>query len=296
MSDDLLGGPTVCVAIPYYSNLAYLRLALRSLIAQTDPLWTAVVVDDVGPEEGADVGVAELADERIRYVRNAANLGVAGNFNRCLELGGAEAEVVAVFHADDELEPGYVAAIRQAHRAFPSATCVAPRATVIDSDGLPTRTLTDSVKQRMWPRTLPHTLVGDRGLARLMHGLFFYCPAVSYRVALLPELRFDDRWQQVMDLDLYSRVLLGGGSIALIPDRVYRYRRHGATMTAQNSQSLVRLDEEVTVSREVAEVARSRGWTRSARSARLNGLVSAAGLLRSDRAAAVGAVRRALAR
>jgi glycosyltransferase involved in cell wall biosynthesis len=302
MSDVLLGGPSVCVAIPYYSNLAYLRLALRSLIAQTDTHWTAVVADDVGPEEGADVVVAELADERIRYVRNAANLGVAGNFNRCLELGGDEAEIVAVFHADDELQPGYVAAIRQSHRTFPSATCVAPKATVIDSNGEPTRTLADTVKQRMWPRTLPHTLIGDRGLARLMNGLFFYCPAVSYRVSLLPELRFDDRWQQVMDLDLYARVLLGGGSIVLIPDRVYRYRRHGETMTAQNSQSLVRLDEEVTVSREVANAARAQGWRRSCRSARLrltvrlNGLIGAASLLRSDRASAVRAARRALAR
>jgi glycosyltransferase involved in cell wall biosynthesis len=303
MSDDLLDGPSVCVAIPYYSNLAYLRLALRSLTAQTDPLWTAVVVDDVGPEEGADAVVAELGDERIRYVRNAANLGVAGNFNRCLELGGAQAEIVVVFHADDELEPGYVAAIRRAHGSFPTATCVAPRATVIDSNGLPTRTLTDTVKQRMWPRALPHTLIGDNGLARLMHGLFFYCPAVSYRVSLLPELRFDDRWQQVMDLDLYARLLLEGGSIALIPDRVYRYRRHGETMTAQNSQSLVRLDEEVTVSREVAVAARAQGWRRSCRAAqrrvtvRLNGVLQAMRLaFHHQRRVAREAVRQSLRR
>ena len=211
--------------------------------------------------------------------------------------------MVVVFHADDELHTGYVAAIRRTHGEFPAATCVAPRAVVIGAGGAPARTLADSVKQRMWPRNLPTTLAGDHGLARLMHGLFFYCPAVSYRVELLPELRFDRRWQQVMDVDLYARVLLDGGSIVLVADTVYRYRRHGGTMTAQNSRSLVRLGEEVAVSREVSTEARRRAWHRSARAgrwrvtARLNGLLSAGGLLaRGQVGATREAGRRALSR
>ena len=252
-------------------------------MVQSDPDWTAIVVDDASPDPGAEKMLAALRDRRVRYVRNEQNLGVAANFNRCLELGAAGAEIVTVFHADDELEPGYVAAVRAAHRRFPEATCVAPRVTVIDGKGMPTRTLGDSVKRLLWPRELPTTLVGDEGLARLMHGLFFYCPSVSYRVALLPGLRFDERWQQVMDLDLYARTLLDGGSIVLVPDRVYRYRRHGDTMTAQNSRSLVRLEEEVAVCREVSVAARKRGWRRSARAARLRVTVRLNGLLEAAR-------------
>ena len=276
----------ICLAIPFFSNLEYLGIALRSIVAQTDPQWTAIVVDDASPLGGADAVVAALGDDRVRYVRNEHNLGIAANFNRCLELGAADSEIVVVFHADDELEPGYVAAVRDAHRAFPQAACVAPRVTVIDHEGRDARTLADSVKHVLWPRTLPATLAGEHGLARLMRGLFFYCPSVSYRVALLPELRFDSRWNQVMDLDFYSRVLLGGGSIVLVPARVYRYRRHDSTMTAQNSRSLVRLHEEVAVSREVRAAARSVGWTVAARSARLRVTVRLNGVLESARLAA----------
>ena len=273
------------MTIPFFSNLDYLRLAVQSLVDQIDPVWTAIVVDDASPEAGAERVVAALGDSRIRYVRNERNLGVAANFNRCLELAGLDSEIVTVFHADDQLEPGYVAAVRAAHLAFPNATCVAPQVTVIDRSGRRTRTLADSVKHALWPGQLPTTLAGDSGLARLMRGLFFYCPSVSYRVSLLPELRFDERWRQVMDLDFYSRILLSGGSIALIPDLAYRYRRHQDTMTAQNSRSLVRLEEEVAVSREVGGAARTMGWRRSARTARLrptvrlNGLLEAANLL-----------------
>jgi glycosyltransferase involved in cell wall biosynthesis len=275
----------VCLAIPFFSNLEYLGLALRSLVAQTDPDWTAIVVDDASPENGAAAVVETLGDARIRYTRNDRNLGVADNFNRCLELGAVEAEIVTVFHADDELAPGYVAAVRAAHHAFPTATCVAPRVTVIGRNGRPTRTLADSVKHMLWPNELPTTLVGDHGLALLMRGLFFYCPSVSYRVSLLPELRFDSRWQQVMDVDLYARIVLEGGSIAMIPEDVYRYRRHGETMTAQNSRSLVRLAEEVAVSREVAAVATQIGWKRGARAARLRPTVRLNGLLEAGRLA-----------
>ena len=273
----------ICIAIPFFSNLEYLRTALRSLVAQTDPHWTAIVVDDASPERGADAVVAALDDLRVRYVRNERNLGISANFNHCLELGGAEADIVTVFHADDELERGYVAAVVEAHRSSPDAACVAPKVMVVGASGQPVRTLGDTVKQIMWPRRLPSTLAGDNGLARLMHGLFFYTPSVSYRVELLPDVRFDERWRQVMDLDFYARVLLEGGSIAFVPDRVYRYRRHEATMTAQNSRSLVRLDEEVAISREVERTARDKGWSRSARAARLRLTVRLNGVLEALR-------------
>ena len=282
-----------CVAIPFFSNLDYLRLALQSLVDQTDLVWTAIVVDDASPEVGAEQVVAALGDSRIRYVRNERNLGVAANFNRCIDLGALDAEVVSVFHADDQLEPGYIAAMRAAHENCPTATCIAPQVTVIDGAGRRTRTIADSVKHALWPSELPTTLAGDRGLARLMRGLFFYCPSVSYRVSLLPDLRFDERFRQVMDLDFYSRILLGGGSIALIPDLAYRYRRHKDTMTAQNSRSLVRLEEEVAVSGEVSNAARSQDWRRSARTARLRPTVRLNGLLEAARLLAHGELRTA---
>ena len=68
----------------------------------------------------------------------------------------------------------------------------------------------------MWPRRTT-TLIGERGLQRLLRGQFFYCPAVSYRLALVPRPAWDPRWRQVMDLMLYGRVLLAGGSIELLP-------------------------------------------------------------------------------
>lgn len=286
---------SIGVGIPYYSGLGYLREALGSLVAQRDEDWTAVVVDDCSPEPGAADVVAELGDPRIRYVRNHHNLGLAANFDRCLTVVGTD--VVAIFHADDLLEPDYVATIRAAHAFDPSAAMVAPMASAIDADGQPVDTAVDKLKRRYWPEEQRSHLRGDEGLARLMSAFFVYCPAISYRPALLPRPAFDTRWKQVMDLDLYARVLLDGGSILLDRTTVYRYRRHAATATNQNARAFTRLAEETELAYEVVAAARAQGWWRTARAARvhwtqrLNGAVALAGSLGRPAAGRGGAVR-----
>jgi hypothetical protein len=157
---------------------------------------------------------------------------------------------------------------------------VAPLAVVIDGSGQRSDTLADRVKRLLWPRSQRVLLEGDRGLARLMHGQFMYCPAVAYRTRLLPEVRFDTAWRQVMDLDLYARILLGGGTILLDRTPVYAYRRHAGTTTARNTAAFVRLGEETALARQTAEEATRRGWRRTRRAARmrwttrLNGVLS----------------------
>ena len=61
------------------------------------------MVDDAGPDPEACELVAGYADDRLTYVRNETNLGLAGNWNTCLRI--AETEYVTLFHADDELDP-----------------------------------------------------------------------------------------------------------------------------------------------------------------------------------------------
>lgn len=255
------------VLVPYYSNPQYLRWALDSVVAQTDPNWTCTVVDDSPDGEAATV-VAALNEPRVSSIRNDVTLGVAGNFQRCFDVAAARgASLVVILHADDLLEADYVAAIRAAHAADERAACIAPRATVIDERGDVHRPLADRVKARLWPNDVD-VLEGERGLQLLVRGQFFYCPAVSYRLDLLPHPAWTDRWRQVMDLDLYSRVLLAGGRIALEPRQLYRYRRHAGATTESQSSSMLRSAEETELCRELRSIALSIGWRTAAREAR----------------------------
>ena len=73
-----------------------------------------------------------------------------------------------------------------------------------------------------------------------------------------------------MDLDLFARVLLDGGSIVLDRTVGYRYRRHAGTVTSQNARCVHRSSpRRPTLGREVAARARRVGWSRTRRAAHL---------------------------
>ena len=276
------------VLVPYHRDLRHLSSALHSLIAQTDPDWRAVVVDDsprdAAPSEGSTACrrlVAGLDDARIAYERPSVPLGVAAAFNRCFELAAeSSASHATLLHADDELAPGYVAAVAATHALHPSAACVAPRVEVIAGDGSPIRPLADRAKAALWPRR-SDVIVGDRGLARLLHGQFLYCPSVSFRTDITRASGWDGRWAQVMDLDLFCRLLLDGQHIALCDERVYRYRRHADSTTSHNTASARRLEEETRLCREIGTIAAGRGWRRAVWASRLRTTVRLHGLLQA---------------
>ncbi|MCU1359977.1 MAG: glycosyl transferase [Ilumatobacteraceae bacterium] len=257
-------GSEYAITVPYYANPRYLRLTLDSVVAQTEAAWWCVVVDD-SPDNSASAVVEAVGDQRITLERNPATLGLAGNFNRCVDVAVARgAELGMILHADDLLEPAYVATMRAAHLHNPAAACVAPKVKVIDAAGRPHRPLPDRVKAALWPSRLDR-LEGEHGLRLLLRGQFFYCPAVSYRWALLERPAWDDRWRQVMDLMLYGRVILGGGCVQLEPAQVFRYRRHCASETQQNSATLSRTEEETAACNELASAAEAIGWRRARR-------------------------------
>jgi hypothetical protein len=56
--------------------------AIRSLQAQTYPLWKAIIFDDSSSSDSEDV-VKSIADDRITYARNCQRLGAAANIDQC---------------------------------------------------------------------------------------------------------------------------------------------------------------------------------------------------------------------
>lgn len=253
------------IAIPFYKGLAYLRLAIESVLRQSSPDWRLIVCDD-GPEPGTAELVASFNDPRIRYLKNERNLGMAGNWDRCLDA--ADTDLVNLLHNDDELLPNYVAEMRAAGQQFPDAAAFFCRARVIDAAGRETFSLVDYVKRFLQPKSAgPLVLHGKSAIEALMHGDFIMCPTVCYRRGRLPAKRFDGHWRQVLDLDFFTRILLGGGTMVGLPAVAYAYRRHPENATAQQTESLLRFEEESRIHDRIAGIARERGWPRVARAA-----------------------------
>lgn len=251
------------VAIPFYKGQDYLRRAVRSVMGQSSPDWRLIVCDD-GPEPGTAELVASFNDPRLRFVRNEHNLGMAGNWNRCLDL--AETDLVNLLHNDDELLPNYVAEMRAAGRTYPDAAAFFCRAKVIDAAGREAFSSVDYVKRFLQPRTDgPLVLTGRPAVEALMHGDFIMCPTVCYRKSRLPAEWFRTDWKMVLDLDFFTRILLAGGTMVGLPAVAYAYRRHTENATAAYTESLLRFDEESRLHDRIAAIARNRGWPGVAR-------------------------------
>lgn len=268
--------------MPFYRGVEYLEAALKSLRAQTIADWEAVVIDDAGPES-AELLVSRFNDERIKYVRNEVNLGLARNWNKALSL--STTDLVTIFHCDDELVPNYAATMIALMDRHPKAIAGHCRAKLIDGEGRPIRTLADTVKNLLTPKFSGDLLTqGDRGLQKLMRANWIVCPTLCYRRNLLSEDPFDPRWHFVLDLDVIRRFLMDGETIVGTETVAYRYRRHDNNQTQLLGLDFRRHDEELIFAAEVAEQATQLGWRATARMARRAPIVRANLLAEAARA------------
>lgn len=90
----------ISVIMPAYNAEKYIKTAILSVINQTLTDWELIVIDDCSTDNTAAI-VKEMAlkDNRIKYYKNDANIGVAETRNRGFEL--SRGTYVALLDSDD---------------------------------------------------------------------------------------------------------------------------------------------------------------------------------------------------
>lgn len=118
--------PRVTLAIPTYNRANRLRATVDACLAQTFADFELVIVDNASTD-GTAALLAEVgaSDPRVRLAFNPENVGMIGNFERCLSL--ARGEYFTIVCSDDVPHPGLVAAQVAALDSHPSAVASAVR-------------------------------------------------------------------------------------------------------------------------------------------------------------------------
>ncbi|MBV8152133.1 MAG: glycosyltransferase family 2 protein, partial [Candidatus Eremiobacteraeota bacterium] len=98
--------PLVSIIITAYNYAHTVATAIKSALAQDYPNIEVVVMDNASTDPTPAVVAAFAHDRRVRYFRNAENIGMVPNHNEGLRR--AKGEYVVFLSADDFLMPDFV--------------------------------------------------------------------------------------------------------------------------------------------------------------------------------------------
>jgi glycosyltransferase involved in cell wall biosynthesis len=255
----------VDVMLPFYGDMSLFQAAVRSVLAQTHTEFRLVMVDDKYPDPEPARWFQELDDPRLSYLRNTENLGVNGNFRRCIEL--TEAPAFTIMGCDDLMGPDHLARGVAALAGNPDAAIVASGVDVIDADGTLVRPLGDRVKSVLAP-SAASTLRGEELAAGLYRGNWTYFPSLLWRRDIARPIGFREGLEVVLDLALLVDIARSGGSLVFDPEVTFSYRRHVASVSSVRAVDGRRFAEERQFFADEATTCESLGWTLAAKAAR----------------------------
>ncbi len=255
------------IMLPHYGDVELLKLAVNSVIAQTDDRWQLTVLDD-STVEGIPEWFASLEHPRVQYRRNAKNLGVTGNFQQCVDL--AAEPFMVIMGCDDVMLPNYVATVHGLIDAHPEAVLIQPGVEVIDSRGDVVRTLADSTKRRVYAPKIDGTVVmsGEELAVSLLRGNWLYFPSLCWRTSEIKAVGFDPSLKVIQDLALILELVTRGGSLVATDELAFRYRRHGSSLSSSSAVTGGRFSEARDFFLAAADRMDAHGWRRAGRAAR----------------------------
>jgi glycosyltransferase involved in cell wall biosynthesis len=224
-SSDRRHAPAVSICIPTYNYRRYLSDALNSSLNQTFRDIEVLVVDNCS-DDGSMELIEEFArrDARVLPHRNERNIGMAGNFNRCLEL--ARGRYIKFLCADDVLEPRCVEALVGGMESREDVRLAACARYYFAEVGRPGKKVAYTSR--------PETLAG----AQVLRDCFYKGNLIGEPTAVLfrrsdAAAGFDGSYLQIFDMEYWLR-LLENGWFSLVPEALCGIRQHPETGSTGN--------------------------------------------------------------
>ena len=123
--------PTITVAIPSYNKETQIARCIESVLENASEIDHILLIDNCSTDNTFEV--AKGYEPRITCIKNDINLGMSGNFNRCIEL--CKSDWLMIFHADDVMLPGAIKKYRALIEKHPETGLIhADSYTVIEGD------------------------------------------------------------------------------------------------------------------------------------------------------------------
>lgn len=223
------------VVIPVHNCAHYLADALVEVVEQLGERDDAeiIVVDDASSDNPEAV-VRAVGKGKVRYERNAENIGAVRTFNRCIAL--SRGEIVHILHGDDVVLDDFYSTIENALEGT-SAVMAMCRTIDIDCGGA---TLYESRHYRRG------TGVWEGAFAALSVSNRVRAPGVVVRRSAYEEFGpFRPDLPHAADWELWTR-MASRGPVVFVDEVLACYRKHAESDTARRMVTGINIRERVT--------------------------------------------------
>lgn len=99
------------ICIPTYNRAGYLKRCIQSILDDSDDSDVEILIQDNCSPDCTQSVVREFTDQRIRYIRNSENIGIAKNIISIIKK--ARGAYVFVLTDDDYIMPGAIEKIKR---------------------------------------------------------------------------------------------------------------------------------------------------------------------------------------
>lgn len=211
--------------MPCHNAMPYLPLAVESILQQSFKDFEFIVMNDASTDESAAY-LDGLHDPRVRVIHGSEQWGPTRRFQQGNEL--AQGQVIARQDADDISMPDRLQRQMDWLSRRNALAMVATRSIYIDERG------------KGW--VLTAAVTGASALrGQLLHGNPIVHGSVCMRRDALEHVGgYDMSCRVAQDFDLWVR-LASAFDIECMPDVLYKYRQHKASITSQKRRMQLRV-------------------------------------------------------
>jgi glycosyltransferase involved in cell wall biosynthesis len=194
----------VSIVIPAYNNENTIIATLESIRNQSYKNIEIIIIDDNSKDKTLQlVTEQQKKDNRIKIYHNSTNLGMIGNWNKCIQMSNGE--FVKLVCADDLLDKNEIEKETEAMILNPTVNLVESDTRLIDINGR---------KIGFFKRYHKSGLVKGKKIARtsIIWNNFFGAPVNNLiRKSVLDKTGyFDEQFTYILDFDMWMKIACTG--------------------------------------------------------------------------------------
>ena len=212
--------PKIDIVIPTYNRSNYLKSAIDSVLKQTCQEFDLYILDNCSNDNTREV-VESFSSTKVKYIMNEVNLGMIGNWNRALEIGGNN--FLNILHDDDMLEPDFVRKVLDFYDKNSEVIFLHTAAYIVDGSNI--------ILKKHIKNYTPITNSDQFFSNYIKFGVSIICPSAVFQRSKIPEnLKFEEKYPFTADVVHFLKCS-SYGSVGNINEPLIKYRTHDNSIT-----------------------------------------------------------------